>query len=316
MALGSTAALTQALLVVVAFAALTQAYVTSDFSVANVVANSHSAKPLVYKISGVWGNHEGSMLAVGADPRRVRRRRGAVRRQPARHAARARARHPGADRRRLPRLPAVHVRTLRAPVAGAGRRQRPQSAAAGSGLGLPSAAALPRLRRLLGDLRLRHRRPARRPRRSGVGALGAAVDAGRLVLPHPRHRARLVVGLLHPRLGRLLVLGSRRERLADAVARRHRAAALRHRRREARRPEELDRPSGHPRLLAVAARHLPGALGRAHLGARLRPGSRARPLHPGLPADRHRRRPGALRLAGAEARPRAGCSSRSAARAR
>src|SRR5215213_5151305 len=62
MALGSTAALTQALLVIVAFAALTQAYVTSDFSVANVVANSHSAKPLVYKISGVWGNHEGSML--------------------------------------------------------------------------------------------------------------------------------------------------------------------------------------------------------------------------------------------------------------
>jgi len=36
--------------------------VTSDFSVVNVVANSHSAKPLIYKISGVWGNHEGSML--------------------------------------------------------------------------------------------------------------------------------------------------------------------------------------------------------------------------------------------------------------
>jgi cytochrome c biogenesis factor len=36
--------------------------VTSDFSVLNVVANSHSAKPLLYKISGVWGNHEGSML--------------------------------------------------------------------------------------------------------------------------------------------------------------------------------------------------------------------------------------------------------------
>ncbi|MDI1284134.1 MAG: heme lyase CcmF/NrfE family subunit [Reyranella sp.] len=62
MALGRTAALTQALLVIVAFGALTQAYVTSDFSVANVVANSHSAKPLLYKISGVWGNHEGSML--------------------------------------------------------------------------------------------------------------------------------------------------------------------------------------------------------------------------------------------------------------
>ncbi|UYN94852.1 MAG: heme lyase CcmF/NrfE family subunit [Enhydrobacter sp.] len=62
MALGRTAALTQALLVLLAFAALTQAYVVSDFSVANVVANSHTAKPLLYKISGVWGNHEGSML--------------------------------------------------------------------------------------------------------------------------------------------------------------------------------------------------------------------------------------------------------------
>ena len=45
-----------------AFLALTMAYVTSDFSVLNVVENSHSAKPLIYKISGVWGNHEGSML--------------------------------------------------------------------------------------------------------------------------------------------------------------------------------------------------------------------------------------------------------------
>ena len=62
MDLGRIAALTQALLVIVAFGALTQAYVTSDFSVVNVVANSHSAKPLLYKISGVWGNHEGSML--------------------------------------------------------------------------------------------------------------------------------------------------------------------------------------------------------------------------------------------------------------
>ncbi|WP_295134265.1 heme lyase CcmF/NrfE family subunit [uncultured Reyranella sp.] len=62
MTLGRTAALTQAFLVLLAFGALTQAYVTSDFSVANVVANSHSAKPLLYKISGVWGNHEGSML--------------------------------------------------------------------------------------------------------------------------------------------------------------------------------------------------------------------------------------------------------------
>jgi cytochrome c-type biogenesis protein CcmF len=62
MALGRTAALAQAVLIVLSFAALTDAYVTSDFSVATVVANSHSAKPLLYKISGVWSNHEGSMM--------------------------------------------------------------------------------------------------------------------------------------------------------------------------------------------------------------------------------------------------------------
>ena len=44
------------------FLTLTLAYATSDFSVLNVVENSHSTKPLIYKLSGVWGNHEGSML--------------------------------------------------------------------------------------------------------------------------------------------------------------------------------------------------------------------------------------------------------------
>src|SRR4051812_1269872 len=48
--------------IVLAFAALTYAFVTSDFSVALVAGHSHTLKPLVYKISGVWGNHEGSML--------------------------------------------------------------------------------------------------------------------------------------------------------------------------------------------------------------------------------------------------------------
>ncbi|WP_106751986.1 heme lyase CcmF/NrfE family subunit [Pannonibacter carbonis] len=49
-------------LVTLSFAALTWAYLASDFSVVNVWENSHSAKPLIFKISGVWGNHEGSML--------------------------------------------------------------------------------------------------------------------------------------------------------------------------------------------------------------------------------------------------------------
>ncbi|MBB3568449.1 heme lyase CcmF/NrfE family subunit [Rhizobium sp. BK491] len=50
------------LLVAFSFGVLTYAYVASDFSVLNVWANSHSLMPLVFKISGVWGNHEGSMM--------------------------------------------------------------------------------------------------------------------------------------------------------------------------------------------------------------------------------------------------------------
>ena len=62
MALGGSTAFAQFALVAFSFAALVHAYVTSDFSLAAVVDNSHSAKPLLYKITGVWGNHEGSML--------------------------------------------------------------------------------------------------------------------------------------------------------------------------------------------------------------------------------------------------------------
>jgi cytochrome c-type biogenesis protein CcmF len=56
------AALAQGALIVLSFGCLTYAHAVSDFSVLNVVENSHSAKPFVYKLSGVWGNHEGSML--------------------------------------------------------------------------------------------------------------------------------------------------------------------------------------------------------------------------------------------------------------
>ncbi|MGY9005915.1 MAG: cytochrome c biogenesis protein CcsA, partial [Alphaproteobacteria bacterium] len=62
MDMGRMAAMAQFLFVALAFAALTHAFVVSDFSVAIVVANSHSAKPWLYKLTGVWGNHEGSMV--------------------------------------------------------------------------------------------------------------------------------------------------------------------------------------------------------------------------------------------------------------
>ena len=62
MAVAEPAATLQFLLTAFAFGALTWAFVTSDFSLRLVVLNSHSAKPMLYKISGTWGNHEGSML--------------------------------------------------------------------------------------------------------------------------------------------------------------------------------------------------------------------------------------------------------------
>jgi cytochrome c-type biogenesis protein CcmF len=62
MRLGGPSAIAQFALTAAAFATLTYAYVISDFSVLNVVENSHTAKPLLYKVTGVWGNHEGSML--------------------------------------------------------------------------------------------------------------------------------------------------------------------------------------------------------------------------------------------------------------
>ena len=62
MAVGTSAALGQFVLVALAFAALAWAHLASDFSVLNVAENSHSAAPAIYKFSGVWGNHEGSML--------------------------------------------------------------------------------------------------------------------------------------------------------------------------------------------------------------------------------------------------------------
>jgi len=62
MAVGRSCALTGFALTALAMLSLMHAYVVSDFSVINVVQNSHTDKPLLYKITGVWGNHEGSML--------------------------------------------------------------------------------------------------------------------------------------------------------------------------------------------------------------------------------------------------------------
>ncbi len=62
MTIGRRAAYLQFFALALSFAALTNAFLVSDFSLAVVAENSHSAKPLLFKFAGVWGNHEGSIL--------------------------------------------------------------------------------------------------------------------------------------------------------------------------------------------------------------------------------------------------------------
>jgi cytochrome c-type biogenesis protein CcmF len=62
MSIAAPAALAQFAFVALSFAALAAAYVSSDFSVLNVYENSNSAMPLMYRLTSVWGNHEGSMM--------------------------------------------------------------------------------------------------------------------------------------------------------------------------------------------------------------------------------------------------------------
>jgi cytochrome c-type biogenesis protein CcmF len=62
LSVAAPAALAQFVFVALSFAALAACYVTSDFSVLNVYENSNSAMPLMYRLTSVWGNHEGSMM--------------------------------------------------------------------------------------------------------------------------------------------------------------------------------------------------------------------------------------------------------------
>jgi len=62
MGAGAPLAIAGFIAITLSFAALIWAYATNDTTVVNVVANSHSAKPMLFKITGTWGNHEGSMI--------------------------------------------------------------------------------------------------------------------------------------------------------------------------------------------------------------------------------------------------------------
>jgi hypothetical protein len=148
MAAGPPLATGGCIAIAASFACLMYSYAINDTSVLNVVQNSHSAKPMLFKITGTWGNHEGSLilwvmilalcgLAVAAFGRDL----------PSTLKARVH-RHPRAGQ---PGLPAVHpedVEPVRARLAAARRWPGAEPDPAGHRAGDASAAALPRLCRL------------------------------------------------------------------------------------------------------------------------------------------------------------------------
>ncbi|MEI9803813.1 MAG: cytochrome c biogenesis protein CcsA [Pseudolabrys sp.] len=112
MRLASTTALMQFAFVATSFAALTYCYVTSDFSVVSVFENSHSMMPLIYKVTSVWGNHEGSMLLWGPHSVAVRRVGFAIRQQSAGNAEGVSAGGAILDRLRLLSLHFAHLESV------------------------------------------------------------------------------------------------------------------------------------------------------------------------------------------------------------
>ena len=135
--------------------------------------------------------------------------------------------------------------------------------------GDPSADALPRVRRLHGSLRLRHRRPRHRtPRRRLVGGDSTGHAHG-LGLPHHRHPPGGLVELRGARLGRLLGLGPRGERVAVAVDHRHRLLALGDGAGTSRDAARLEPVTAVCHLQPHDPRHVSHALRGARVGSRL-----------------------------------------------
>src|SRR5262249_27895640 len=137
---------------------------------------------------------------------------------------------------------------------------------------------------------------------AALGALGAPMDACSVDFPDRWHRYGLLLGLLRARLGRILVLGSGGERVADAVAGRHGAAAFGCGDGKAQRIENLDPAAGDPCVLFVPDRHLLGAVGGAHVRACFCQRPSTRRVYSGHPGAFHRRWFDAVCLARANAK--------------
>ncbi len=236
MALARPLAAGQFLFVAFAFGCLACSFVANDFSVLNVATNSNSQLPLHYRIAATWGSHEGSMLLWVLMLGVVDARRRAQEPPPARRDGRARARRDG-PRSRSASCCSCCSRRIRS--SGCSRR----------------AADGRDLNPLLQDPGMVFHPPL-----LYMGYVGfsvafafaiAALLGGRLDATWARWSRPWTtlawsfltcgimlgscVGVLRARLGRLVVLGSGRERVVHAVARRHRADPFARGHREARR---------------------------------------------------------------------------------
>ena len=296
-------ALAQLLFVAASFAALVTLHVTSDFSVVNVFENSHSLKPLIYKITGVWGNHEGSMLLWVSI---LALFGGLV----------------AAFGNNLPLSLRAHVLAVQAWIASAFYLFILITSNPFLRIADPPIEGRD-LNPVLQDIGL-----AVHPPMLYLGYVGfsisfsfaiAALIEGRIDAAWARWvRPWTLVAWIFLTLG--IAMGSywayyelgwggwwfwdpvENASLMPWLA----GTALLHSAGgdgEAQRAQGLDHPAVDPDLLAVAARHLPGALGRADVGACVRDRSDARRVHSADPLHLHRRQPVAVCLArlGAEA---------------
>ena len=150
-------------------------------------------------------------------------------------------------------------------AARAGGRQRHGAEPAEPVHARPPAAALPRLRRALRAVRVRDGRAPLRPHRRALDRGDAPLDARGLDVPRRRPADRRPLGVRRDRLGRLLRLGSGRERRAHAVARCNGVPPLGDDPGEARDAEGLEHDPRRARVQPLALRHVPHALGRDRL---------------------------------------------------
>ena len=252
-----------AILLTVCVVVLEAAFLRDDFSVELVADHSSTTTPTLYKMTAMWGSQGGSLLlwawVLSLASSGVLF---ATRHQHREVVPWATAVLCGLgvfftglmlDRRRRAN---PFARLSPVPAEGVGA----QPAAPPPGDGDPPADALLGLRPVLDPVRVRDRGTGRAAARRELDPLDPPLRPARVDLPHLRDPARRGLVVHGARLGRLLGVGPGRERLADAVARRHGVPALDHGPGAPRHAEGVERVADLRHVRALPARHVPGAL--------------------------------------------------------